>query len=119
MGIAMLSAIEALLLIAGVLGASRFTRWIVRGGQTGWLSSATDGLKLSVVLMASTVSWLILVGMIPFFVFALFAEGASSPVGKVGAVETLVLNVIPFALVAAPLIGFGLGMRRHNKSRPG
>lgn len=104
MSTTLLSVLELALLGAGALGAMRFTRWISRQADR------------SVVLMAAVTGWAILFGIIPFFGFALFAPAAASPAGRPAAWEAFVLNLIPFALVAAPLAGFVNGVK---VSRPG
>ncbi len=79
----------------------------VSGAFTRWLSKEHDR---KVILMASVTSWFVLVGMVPFFVFALFAN-------RVGAAEAIspfasfLLNLVPFALVGSPIIGFVQGLR--------
>lgn len=104
MNTTLLSAVELVLLAAGALGALRFTRWIAREAGRG------------VILMAAVTAWVILFGIIPFFAFALFAPGAGSPAGHPSTWETFVLNLIPFALVAAPLAGFVNGMKVSRTS---
>ncbi|MCA1838849.1 MAG: hypothetical protein ABR507_01805 [Actinomycetota bacterium] len=105
MNITTLSIIEASLLIVGAVLATRLTRWLSKNGDR------------KVVLMASVASWFILFGMVPFLVFSLFVASArgTAALHGIGTLATFVLNVIPFALVASPLIGSitGFVLSRH------
>ena len=102
MNVTGLAILEAALLVGGAFAARQLSRWISKGGDA------------KVVLMASVAGWFILFGMVPFLVFALFVKGASVS-GEVDRIEGLILNLIPFALVAAPIIGFGDGMLRRKR----
>lgn len=105
MSTTLLSVLELTLLGAGAFGAMRFTRWIARQADR------------PAVMMAAVTGWAILFGIIPFFGFALFAPGAASPAGRPAAWESLVLNLIPFALVAAPLAGFVNGIKVSRRQK--
>lgn len=97
MSVTMLAGIELLLLVAGALLARRLAAAMAKGGDS------------TVVLMSCVGSWFVLFGMVPFLVFALFVKRAASA-NEVGLFATAVLNVIPFAMITSPLIGFAHGM---------
>lgn len=98
-----MAIIESVLLVFGALGAARST---VRIGRR---------LERGIVLMASVTAWFILFAMIPFAVFALLSGRVAAPAGGVDPFSSFVLNAIPFALVAAPLIGFAQGWQVSRK----
>ena len=85
-----LSLLEVLLLAGGALAAQRFVRRVGRGER-------------KLVLMASVSAWLVLFGLVPFCVFAAFVRPGTGQAA--GPVETLILNVVPLALVASPALG--------------
>lgn len=80
---------------------------LVSGAFTKWLSKQHDR---RVILMASVTSWFLLVGMVPFFVFALFVNTVGST-GTISPFASFLLNLVPLALVASPIIGFVQGLR--------
>lgn len=86
---------------------------LVSGAFTRWLSKEHDR---RVILMASVTSWFLLVGMVPFFVFALFVNNVGST-GSISPFASFLLNLVPFALVGSPVIGFVQGLR-ISKSQP-
>ena len=86
----LLALLEVLLLAGGGLTARRFVRRVGRGDR-------------KLVLMASVAAWLVLFGMVPFCIFAVFVQPGTSRAA--GPVETLVLNLVPLALVASPALG--------------
>src|SRR5947208_12583869 len=85
-----LALLEVVLLAGGGLAARRFVRRVGRGDR-------------KLVLMASVAAWLVLFGMVPFWVFAAFVGPGTER--SAGPVETLVLNLVPLALVASPALG--------------
>lgn len=87
------------LLIAGGLGAYRFTRWI--SGETG----------RNVSLIAAVAAWTILFGLAPFFPLAIFAGQFAEHCRGISSWRCLVLNVVIFTLIASPIVGFVHGMR--------
>jgi hypothetical protein len=101
----LLALVEILLLAGGASAAHRFVRRVGRGDR-------------KLVLMASVSAWLVLFGMVPFVVFAAFL-----PAGKAqgaGPVETLVLNIVPLALVLSPALGLVQALRLTSRGgRPG
>ncbi len=103
MSVTALAIIESVLLFFGALGAARST---IRIGRR---------LERGIVLMASVAAWFILFAMIPFGVFALLSGKVAAPDGGVDTFSSLILNSIPFALVAAPLIGFAQGWQVSRK----
>lgn len=88
---------------------------LVSGAFTKWLSKEHDR---RVILMASVTSWFVLVGMVPFFVFALFVNRVGSG-GRVSSFASFLLNLVPFALVGSPIIGFVQGLRLSAGSQEG
>ena len=86
----LLALLEVLLLTGGSLAARRFVRRVGRGER-------------KLVLMASVAAWLVLFGLVPFSVFAAFVRPGTAQVA--GPVETLVLNLVPLALVVSPALG--------------
>ncbi|HVE76016.1 MAG TPA: hypothetical protein VND22_04510 [Actinomycetota bacterium] len=97
MSSSLIAAVVGTLLIAGGFGASRFTRWISKQGDR------------KIVLIAAVTAWFTLFGMTPFFAFAVLVGKASA--NSVPPIATFILNLVPFALVAAPFVGFVQGMR--------
>jgi hypothetical protein len=86
----LLALLEVLLLTGGSLAARGFVRRVGRGER-------------KLVLMASVAAWLVLFGLVPFSVFAVFVRPGTGQVA--GPVETLILNIVPLALVASPGLG--------------
>jgi hypothetical protein len=86
----LLSLLEVLLLAGGAFGARRFVRRVGRGER-------------GLVLMASVSAWLVLFGLVPFCVFAAFVRPGTARAA--GPVETLILNIVPLALAASPVLG--------------
>lgn len=105
MSVTAFAIIEGSLLLFGALGSYRLT------------NRARAKVDRSVLLMAAVAIWFILFAMVPFLVFAAFYEGVEAPPGGVDAISSLVLNSIPFALVAAPLIGFTQGWMLSKQGR--
>ncbi|MGH2705105.1 MAG: hypothetical protein ACRDJ4_08420 [Actinomycetota bacterium] len=95
----LLAVLEVGLLAGGALAARAFTRWIGREAER------------VAVLMAGVTAWLILFGILPFMVFAIYARSVGRSGGAPDGWEVLVLNLIPFALVTAPVVGFVHGLR--------
>ena len=85
-----LALLEVVLLAGGGLAARRFVRRVGRGDR-------------KLVLMASVAAWLVLFGMVPFSVLAAFVQPGTAQ--TVGPVETLILNLVPLALVLSPGLG--------------
>jgi hypothetical protein len=86
----LLALLELLLLAGGGLAARWFVRRVGRGER-------------KLVLMASVSAWLVLFGLVPFSVFAAFVRPGTGQAA--GPVETLILNIVPLALVASPALG--------------
>ncbi|HVF12521.1 MAG TPA: hypothetical protein VNA87_05490 [Actinomycetota bacterium] len=97
MSVSALAIIEAALMIFGGMGAARFTSRIAKR------------IDRKMVLMASVTVWFILFAMIPFGIFAILSGRVAPQKGGVDPLSNFVLNAIPFALIAAPLIGFAQG----------
>ena len=102
-------------LVAGLIGGLVVGGAFVSGAFTRWLSKEHDR---RVILMASVTSWFVLVGMVPFFVFALFVNRVGDA-GDISPVASFLLNLVPFALVGSPIIGFvqGLWLSRNPRSQ--
>lgn len=100
----LLALVEVLLLAGGASVAHRFVRRVGRGER-------------KLVLMASVSAWLVLFGMVPFVVFAAFLP--SGGVRGVGPFETLVLNLVPVALVLSPGVGIVQALRLTGRDRYG
>jgi hypothetical protein len=94
-----LALLEVVLLSGGGLAARRFVRRVGRGDR-------------KLVLMASVAAWLVLFGMVPFSVFAAFVQP-----GTAGPVETLILNLVPLALVASPALGIAQALVLTGRRR--
>lgn len=97
----LLALMEILLLAGGASLARRFVRRVGRGDR-------------KLVVMASVSAWLVLFGMVPFVVFAAFL-----PAGRAqgtGPVETLVLNIVPLALVLSPALGVVQALRLTGRN---
>jgi hypothetical protein len=92
----LLALIEVLLLAGGALGALRFVRRVGTGDR-------------KLVLMVSASAWLVLFGMVPFGVFAAFIKPRTAQAA--GPVETLILNLVPLALVVSPVLGLLQALR--------
>lgn len=117
-----LALVETVLMPAGALAAMRFTRWVAGLTQPegAGTSAGPSQVHRRVVLMAAVAAWVILFGMVPFTVFALFVRGAAGAAGPPPAWEAVVLNLVPLALVASPFAGFVQGMRVSRPPvRPG
>ena len=99
--------VVAITLVAILVGGLVVGGALVSGVFTRWLSKEHDR---RVILMASVTSWFVLVGMVPFFVFALFVNRVGSR-GTIPPFASFLLNLVPFALVASPIIGFVQGLR--------
>lgn len=67
--------------------------------------------------MAAVAAWVILFGLLPFFAFALLVQRGTASGSPPAAWEGFVLNLIPFALLAAPLVGFFEGARALSPAR--
>ena len=98
----LLALLEVVLLAGGGLTARRFVRRVGRGDR-------------KVVLMASVAAWLVLFGVVPFSVFAAFVRPGTSRIA--GPVETLVLNLVPVALVASPALGIVQALALTGRKR--
>ena len=97
-----LALLEVVLLAGGGLAARRFVRRVGRGDR-------------KLVLMASLAAWLVLFGMVPFCVFAAFVRPGTER--SAGPVETLVLNLVPLALVASPALGIAQALALTGRKR--
>ena len=98
----LLTLLEVVLLSGGGLAARRFVRRVGRGDR-------------KLVLMASVAAWLVLFGMVPFSVFAAFVRPATAQTA--GPVETLILNLVPLALVASPALGIAQALVLTGRRR--
>lgn len=92
MNLTVLALVEIALLAGGAVASRRLVLRVGRGDR-------------KVVVMASVAVWLVLFGLVPFFVFALLLPAGQAGHPGAGPFETAVLNLVPFALVAAPLLG--------------
>jgi hypothetical protein len=97
-----LALLEVVLLSGGGLAARRFVRRVGRGDR-------------KLVLMASVAAWLVLFGMVPFSVFAAFVQRGTARTA--GPVETLILNLVPLALVASPALGIAQALVLTGRRR--
>lgn len=105
MTITTLALAEIALLVGGALAAGRLMRLVVK-----YADRVT-------VLIASVTLWVVLFGVLPAFVFALYVRQVGGGGGDPGW-EFLVLGALPFTMIASPLIGFFRGMRLYRlKSR--
>jgi hypothetical protein len=99
LGPATIALVEGALLVAGGAGAARFTRRVARR------------IPRPAALMAAVTTWVVLFGLMPFAAFAVLVPGPDErSVGPPTGWEAVVLNLVPFALVAAPVVGFVQGM---------
>src|SRR5207253_8649922 len=98
----LLTLLEVVLLSGGGLAARRFVRRVGRGDR-------------KLVLMASIAAWLVLFGMVPFSVFAAFVQPGTAHTS--GPVETLILNLVPLALVASPALGIAQALALTGRKR--
>jgi hypothetical protein len=96
----LLTILEILLLAGGGLAARRFVRRVGRGDRT-------------LVLMASVATWVVLFGLVPFAVFAAFVRPGTEQAA--GPVETLILNLVPLALVASPALGVAQALAQTGR----
>lgn len=99
-----LALINGLLLVAGGLGAIFFTRWIGRNGDT------------RVTLIAAVAAWTILFGLIPFVAFWFVIREIGTN-GSLSLSASLIFNLLPFALLLAPVFGFAQGLAVVRKMR--
>ena len=90
----LLALAEIVLLAGGAAASVRFVRRVGRGER-------------KLVLMASVAAWLVLFGLVPFGVFSAFLRHGAGPHAgpHTGPVESVVLNLVPLALVLSPLLG--------------
>jgi hypothetical protein len=88
----LLALIEVVLLAAAGIGAYRVVGRIGRGAR-------------KLVVMASMAVWLLLFGMVPFFIFAVALPAGRAGHPGAGPFETVVLNLVPFALALSPVLG--------------
>lgn len=95
------AGIEAALLVAGAVVASRLVRRVGIGER-------------KVVALVGASIWLVTFGLVPFFAFALLAPGGHAGQSGAGTFENGVLNAVPFALVASPFLGALQGLRRRR-----
>ena len=101
-----IALVVGVLLAAGAAAAAAVTR------------AAARRIPRSAALMAAVTAWLVLFGLVPLTAFAFLVPGpgerpADPPTGW----EVVVLNVVPFTLLASPLIGFVQGMRATRPPR--
>jgi len=101
----LLALIEVVLLAAGAAGSVRLVRRIGRGER-------------KLVVMAAISVWLVLFGMVPFFVFAVALPPGHAGNPGAGAFETAVLNLVPWALVASPVLGVAQALRLTAHRQP-
>jgi len=87
-----LALLEVVPLAGGALAARGFVRRVGRGDR-------------KVVLMVAAAAWLVLFGMVPFFAFAAFVPASGSGRPAAGPLESLILNLVPLALVLSPGLG--------------
>lgn len=105
MNLTLLALIEVALLSGGAGGSLRLVRRVGRGDR-------------KLVVMASIAVWLVLFGMLPFFVFAAALPPGHTGNPGAGAFETAVLNLVPWALVASPVLGVAQGLRLTARREP-
>ncbi|HWD08341.1 MAG TPA: hypothetical protein VHA57_04520 [Actinomycetota bacterium] len=98
MNLTLLALIEVVLMAGGAASSLRLVRKIGRGER-------------KLVVMASITVWLVLFGMVPFFVFALAVPPGHPGNPGAPAFETAVLNLVPWALVASPVLGVAQAFR--------
>jgi len=86
----LLALAEIVLLAGGAAASLRFVRRVGRGDR-------------KLVVMASVAAWLVLFGLVPFGVFSAFLRHGAGP--QAGPLESVVLNLVPWALVLSPVLG--------------
>lgn len=92
MNLTALALLELALLAGGGLAAHRFVQRVGHGQRP-------------LVVMTSVSAWFVLAGLVPFFAFAaLLPPGRAGHPGA-GSFETVALNLVPWALLAAPILG--------------
>jgi hypothetical protein len=106
LGTAGVALAELCLLVGGAAGAAAFTRRVA------------GRIPPPAVLMAAVTAWIVLFGLVPFAGFALLAPRVGSGGAPPERWAVVVLNLVPFALVAAPLVGFVQGLRAPRRHRP-
>lgn len=92
MNLTALALLELALLAGGGLAAHRFVRRVGHGQRP-------------LVVMTAVSAWFVLAGLIPFFAFALLLPAGRAGHPGAGSFETVVLNLVPWALLVAPLLG--------------
>ena len=109
MRLTVLAAAEVIVLALGAFGALRFVRRVGRGDA-------------KLVLMVAVSIWFVIFGLLPFFVFSVFVPRTAATPGSAGPFETVVLNLVPWALAASPFIGIIQGFRQtrsqHGAPQP-
>jgi hypothetical protein len=105
MNLTVLALIEVALLVAGAVASARLVRRIGRGER-------------KLVVMASISVWLVLFGLVPFFFFAVAVPPGRAGSPGAGAFETVVLNLVPWALVASPVLGVAQALRLAARWEP-
>jgi hypothetical protein len=83
-------------------------------------SRAAKRIPRAATLMAAGTAWIVLFGLVPFAGFALLAPAvAGSGDATPHSWAVAVLNVVPFALVAAPVVGLvqGIAVTRRGTRR--
>ncbi|GAC1366643.1 MAG: hypothetical protein NVSMB32_11190 [Actinomycetota bacterium] len=103
LNLTLLAVLELALLAGGGLAAHRLVRRVGRGERR-------------LVLMVSVATWLVLFGMVPFFAFAALVPTARSGHQGAGALALVVLNGVPFTLVASPLLGAAQALAARGRS---
>jgi hypothetical protein len=98
----LLAVLEVVLLCGGGLAARRLVRRVGQGDR-------------KLVLMASVAAWLVLFGVVPFCCFAAFVRPGTAQAA--GPVETLILNLVPLALVASPALGIAQALALTGRRR--
>ena len=107
MNLTLLAALEVALLAGGAAASWRVVGRVGRGAR-------------GPVLLVAAATWLVLFGLVPFFAFALLVPAGTGSGHGAGAFETVVLNLVPWALLAGPALGVAQGLRatrRYSGSR--
>ena len=96
MSIPVIGLLVGLSLGLGGLVALRFTKWLCKDNDR------------KVVLMGGVTAWLVLFGLIPFALFAFLVRNGTSgaELSDYGFPVRFVLGVLPFTLLASPVIGY-------------
>lgn len=104
MNLTVLAGVELVLLVGAAIASARLVARVGRGARP-------------LVVTAAVAVWLLVFGMVPFFVFAVALPAGRAGHPGAGLFETTVLNLVPLALVASPFVGAAQGLALTSKAR--